>query len=188
MKRRLLNCLTHGLIIVGACALVASACASDNDGEPSEGDGTGGGAAATGGGGGDDIVIPPRGSGSIYDDLDIEDPEPAEFYFEDVPAAYEDVEGCKAFESAYPDVHSCSCDNCFEVQRQCDSLEGCREISECGIAIGCQDAFDCYLAPMAGNEMCIPIIDKWGNTGVSAALSLQLGACTVAAGCRDIPE
>jgi hypothetical protein len=163
------------LLVSATVSIAAAACSSD-DGSSPPGSG-GSGSIANGGGGG----IPPRGSGSVYEDLGIEDPQPDEHYFNEVSASYDDVEGCKAFTTAYPDIHSCSCDNCYDIQRQCDSLEGCQEISECGISIGCSDAFSCYLAP--ADAKCVPIIDKWGNTGVSAALSLRLGECTRAAGC-----
>lgn len=128
------------------------------------------------------ITVPPKTGGSIFDDLGIEDPERTETRFDQVSSPYEDVAGCKAFGSRFPEVHDCTCEHCFDVQQQCDALDGCIEIAECGIEINCFDANSCYL--LATNQKCVPIIDKWGNTGTSAALSLALSGCSQQNKCR----
>lgn len=182
----------RSFVAVAALSTVAAAACSGDGGSSTAGDNGGsngsgsggdsdGGASGSGNAGTGGLPIVSDG-GSIYKALGVEDPMPDEFHFSDVEAPYDDVAGCKAFDSAFPDVHSCSCDNCYDVQRQCDALQSCREIAECGIDIGCTDAYSCYLA--ASDPQCVPIIDKWGNTGVAVALSLQLGTCTVDAGCR----
>ena len=155
-----------------------TACSSDG----TDGDGTGG----NGGGGGDSadpLKPPPRSAnGSIFDDLGVKEPERKESYNKDVPSPYEDAAECKEFDSAFTDVHDCACDKCFKLQQQCDALQGCIEIAECGIEIGCKDANTCYL--LASNTQCVPIIDKWGNTGTASAISLALSGCMFDNGCR----
>jgi len=122
---------------------------------------------------------------SIWEFMDVEDPQPDETLYQDTASPYEDAAGCKAFENAFPEIHDCMCDKCFDVQQQCDALEGCREIAQCGIEIGCTDAYSCYLTP--ADAKCVPIIDKWGNTGLAAAVSLALSACSVEQQCRTTP-
>jgi hypothetical protein len=115
-------------------------------------------------------------SGNIWNELGVDEPERKEVRFADVKAPYTDIEGCKAFKSNVPDSHDCGCENCFDIQQQCDALPGCIEIAECGISIGCTDAYTCYLTPT--DAKCVPIIDRWGNTGVASALSLALSKCS----------
>jgi hypothetical protein len=152
--------------------------------------------AACSGEDGDDGDGEVTGDVSIYDKFGI-DPPPDDtptFRFDGVASPYEDAAGCKAFDNPFPEVHSCSCDSCFDLQRQCDALEGCREISECGVAIGCSGANDCYLGPTAPDPKdptkkgCVAVIDKWGNTGTATAIANLLGACTVEKGCRTAGE
>ena len=118
---------------------------------------------------------------SIWVKFGIDDPKPPQTIYRDKAAPYPDAAGCKAFTSAYPATHDCTCDACFDLQQQCDALPGCIEIAECGISIGCKDAYTCYLTP--ADPKCVPIIDKWGNTGLAAALSLKLGECRTTAAC-----
>jgi hypothetical protein len=135
--------------------------------------------------GADPLAPPPRSAkGSIFDDLGVDDPEHDEFIFKNVKKPYEDEAGCKAFDSRFPDEHDCACEKCFAVQQQCDALPGCIEIAECGIEIGCTDANSCYLLAPAGKQQCVPIIDRWGNTGTASALSLTLSTCTADNKCR----
>ncbi|MBM4362576.1 MAG: hypothetical protein FJ104_07835 [Deltaproteobacteria bacterium] len=110
-----------------------------------------------------------------------------EFQFTSVAEPYPagDVAACKGFVEASDPIkaiHDCSCDECGDLQRQCDALEGCQEIARCAIEIGCSDPYSCYLLPVNGK--CIPIIDKWGNTGLHTAISNRLGECTTAKKCR----
>jgi len=154
-----------GLAVLGLTStVIASACSSD-DKKDTEGDGNG-------------------QEGSIFKKLGITDPERHETIFADVKAPYTDVAGCKAFPSNVKEAHDCDCEKCFDIQQQCDALPGCIEIAECGIEIGCTDAYTCYLTPAAGKEKCVPIIDRWGNTGTAAALSLALSACSGTNNCR----
>lgn len=156
------------LASTGLAASLGAACSSTSTAtEPSGG--------PDGGGGGGD---------SIWTKFGITDPKPPTVKFEDVKSPYpEDAASCKAFtESAYPDAHSCGCDNCLALQRQCDALEGCKEVTECYIGIKCTEVYSCYLAPT--DTKCVPIVDKWGNTGLATAISLKLTDCAVAAKCR----
>lgn len=131
--------------------------------------------------------------GDIFVALGVDDTEglakdlEREFQFNTLPEPYPagDAAACKAFLEESDEikaVHDCSCDACADLQRQCDALEGCQEISRCAIKIDCSDANDCYLVPKAPD--CVPIIDKWGNTGLHTAISNRLGECTRAAACR----
>jgi hypothetical protein len=127
-------------------------------------------------------------NGSIFKKLGIKDPKSPTVIFADLKAPYADAAGCKAFPSNVQDAHDCTCDKCFSLQQQCDAIQGCIEIAECGISIGCTDAYSCYLTPIdAPVNKCVPLIDKWGNTGVAAAISLALAACAgdPANGCRE---
>jgi hypothetical protein len=146
-------------------------CSSDEGGE-------------TGDPSADPLAPPPRTSGTIFKDLGVDEPKRDETRFEEVAAPYADEAGCKAFDTKFPEAHDCQCENCFALQQQCDALPGCIEIAECGIEIGCTDAYSCYLTAPAGKQQCVPIIDRWGNTGTASALSLALSGCSGASKCR----
>jgi hypothetical protein len=118
------------------------------------------------------------------------------------PFAYETVEdpwpeetaaACKAFvpeegPDPYQEYRACACDTCIELMHQCDALQSCREIRQCGLDKGCADPNACYLAPRPGprdpeGKGCVEVIDKWGNIGLGTYLSRKLGECTAAASC-----
>lgn len=163
-----------GLCVAGLASLSFAACSSDD--EPTDTNNENG------------ELAPRDKSKSVYDQLGVEDPKANETKYADKKAPYEDVAGCKAFDAEYPEIHDCTCDKCFDLQQQCDALDGCIEIAECAISIGCKDAYSCYLAPspaVPDSRKCIPIVDKWGNTGLASAVSLALAACLDSNGCRQ---
>ena len=120
----------------------------------------------------DDAVKP---SGSKLGKLDID---ASAFEYEDIESPWETVEECKAFDDDAS--RACACDNCADLTRQCDALQGCIEIRDCNRATGCAGANECYLFPGAP---CVGVIDRWSNSSVSASVSLDLGDCMTAAGC-----
>jgi hypothetical protein len=166
-----------------------NACSSNSD---STGRGQPGGTEADAGG---DIytklgVTPPSATG------DDGTPTPVPFLYESVPSPYDDgdVAACKAFTSPdapanfHTEQRGCICDNCFDLERQCDALQGCQQIMKCILDIGCTDSNSCYLAPQKtaldpDAKGCVDVIDLWGNAGVATALSNQIGDCEKAAGC-----
>ncbi len=152
---------------MGACA---RGTVGDGEGDPSETTQTTQAATSA------------SGDASIFTRMGIDDPKAPEFDFDTVAKPYDDAAGCKAFSTNIKPQHDCSCDSCFDIQQQCDALPGCIEIAECGTSIGCSDAYTCYLTPT--DTKCVPIIDKWGNTGVSAALSLALATCRTNNSCN----
>jgi hypothetical protein len=144
------------------------------------------------------------GGGGIYRKLGVTPPgaknedgekTPTGFDFGTVKSPYEDADGCKAFTSKdmpkgfHAPERDCLCDNCFDLQRQCDALVGCQEIMHCVLEIGCTDANSCYLGPPKKpgvdpeGKGCIEVIDRWGNGGVATALSNIIGDCTKANNC-----
>jgi hypothetical protein len=163
--------LTHRAVSLVASLLwpvALAACESDSE-DPTGASGSGGGPA-----GGN------SGSSDIYEKLGIDRPpeDTPDFTYADLPAPYEDVDGCKAFSDRDPDIRSCACDSCFELMRQCDALEGCREMFQCMIEQECVDVNDCYFG-----GKCTEIIDRWGNTGASTAISRRLGTCSRESNC-----
>jgi len=163
-------------VVLAAAVLAASGCAGDEAEADEEG-----GTEPQG-----DAGVP----GNVFEKLGVEKPDLSnEFQFNSIPEPYPegDVDACKAFGADNPitkDVRDCSCEKCADLQRQCDALEGCLEVSTCAIEIGCNDAYTCYLIP--SDAKCVPIIDKWGNTGLHTATSNRLGECTAAQQCRTI--
>ena len=169
--------------IAGVFVLGASACSSD--------------ATPTGSGGNSDggvdiytkLGVAPPGT-----KLDDGTPTPVPYRYDQVKSPYDSTDGCKSFSSAdFPagfmtDARSCLCDNCFDLQQQCDALQGCQQEMNCILSIGCTDSNSCYLAPAMTSldpmgKGCVTVIDQWGNSGVSTALANQIGDCGKANGC-----
>lgn len=114
---------------------------------------------------------------------------PMPFDFGTVKSPYDDIAGCKAFSSDdtpkgfHTTERACLCENCFDLQQQCDALKGCQQIMKCVLDIGCTDANTCYLGPSKTpadpeGKGCIEVIDLWGNGGVATALSNIIGDCS----------
>jgi hypothetical protein len=167
IKRFVMASVTRALALVvmsfSGIAL-GVACGGEDDGDSS-------GSAGSGGGGGSPGAAD---GGDIYDQLGIDPPpeDTPDFTYSDVPAPYEDIDGCKAFSDTYPDERGCMCDNCFDLMQQCDALQGCQEMFECQLEQQCVDENDCYFG-----GKCTEIYDRWGNTGASTALSRLIGTC-----------
>jgi hypothetical protein len=149
-----------------------------------------------------DVTTPGAGDGDagggIYGKLGVTPPRaknddgektPVPFDFGTATSPYEDAAGCKAFSSedtpkgVHVSERSCLCDHCFDLQRQCDALQGCQQIMKCVLDIGCTDASTCYLGPPKTavdpeGKGCIAVIDLWGNGGVATALSNIIGDCS----------
>src|SRR6185312_15601737 len=102
-----------GLCVAGLASLSFAACSSDD--QPAET--------------GTSELAPRDKSKSVFDQLGVEDPKDSETRYADKKAPYTDPAGCKAFDAAYPAIHDCTCDKCFELQQQCDALTGCIEIA-----------------------------------------------------------
>jgi len=120
----------------------------------------------------DDAVRPGE---SRLGELDLEAPA---FEYEDIEAPWETVDECYAFGD--DSNRTCLCDACTELMRECDALEGCTEIRACSLATGCTGPNECYLLPGAP---CTRVIDRWSNSSVSTAVSLDIMECTTAEGC-----
>jgi len=160
------------------------------------------GGCATAGSGGDDIGMSTAAAAStapdIFAKLGIAPPSstfadggatPQPFAYDEVQAPYSDAAGCKAFSSQTAQAtRDCLCDNCFALEQQCDALDHCIEIVDCGNRIGCTDAYSCYLTPAKSaadptGAGCVTEIDSAGNGSVSAALSLQIQQCRATSKC-----
>ncbi|HEX4337407.1 MAG TPA: hypothetical protein VH062_15935 [Polyangiaceae bacterium] len=148
------------------------------------------------------------GGGDIYKTVGVAPPAasadgtatPVPYRYDQVKSPYDDGDAaaCKAFSSDdlpagfKTDERSCLCDSCFMIQRECDALIGCQQIMNCILSIGCTDSNSCYLAPQKtaldpDAKGCVDVIDKWGNSGVSTALSNQIGDCGKMNGCLMAP-
>jgi hypothetical protein len=150
-------------------AIVAAACSSDSGTDDPETSGSG------------QFEVPHIDAGPIpepFSYADVEDPWP-----EETAAA------CKAYTppenttEPYPEYRACACDTCLEWMHQCDAIQSCREIRECGLDKGCTTPNACYLAPVPNardpeGAGCVEVIDKWGNTGLGTYLSRRLADCT----------
>src|ERR1700753_3374794 len=136
--------LGFGITVTG-CIACAIACASDNKSSTAE----------------DNNPPQVMEDGGIYSKLGVPVPAasadggltPQPFLFETVKSPYDDAAGCKSFTSDtikagdHADERSCLCDNCFMLHQQCDALQGCQEIMQCILDIGCTDSNSCYLGP-----------------------------------------
>lgn len=121
-------------------------------------------------------------------ELDV-DPEEWELYdFSQLELPHETPEECvEVAADLYGDIEGanegagCICENCLDLQQECDALPGCIEIRRCALETGCTDEFSCYLLPGAP---CVEVTDQWGNAGVAAAVSLELNRCSSDSECQ----
>jgi hypothetical protein len=110
---------------------------------------------------------------------------PPVYDFSALKIPFESSEKCKAtFSKKYQDtspVTTCRCDQCLDKMQECEAVPGCVEIMACSNRTGCRNEFDCYLFPGAG---CQEVIDRWGNSSLATAISIDIMACTDAKACR----
>ena len=105
--------------------------------------------------------------------------------FSEFELPYETAEECIAHADAtdnFFDATECACDNCLDIMQECDVLQGCVAIRNCGFETGCRGAFECYLLPDAP---CVEVINNFGNASAGAAISLALGECEMSTGCLE---
>ncbi|HEX5658303.1 MAG TPA: hypothetical protein VFX59_13970 [Polyangiales bacterium] len=110
-------------------------------------------------------------------------PEPR--HFSELTLPFNDAPACIATNSKkHQDDSSltgCRCNACLELMQECEAVQGCQEIVACSNRTGCLDEFSCYLFPGA---QCASIIDRWGNSSIATAISLEIMACTTTHNCR----
>jgi hypothetical protein len=131
-----------------------------------------------------DGAPPPYDAGDIFGLLCVANPNESTFVYSSVPAPYTDTAGCMAYQvsgqAGYAASRTCLCQNCYALEQQCDSIEGCREIQTCALKTGCNNVDSCYL--VSGD--CATVINAWGNGSVATGLSEEIMNCAADAGCQ----
>lgn len=122
----------------------------------------------------DDGGLPTYTGPDIFPFLCIEPPNVTPFVYASLKAPYTTPAACKTFDSAvgHATARACLCDSCFELQQQCDALQGCQAIQKCGFDTGCKGTDGCYYS-----GTCAQPIDNAGTGSVSTALAGGLETC-----------
>jgi hypothetical protein len=125
-----------------------------------------------------DGALPPYDAGDVFALLCVANPNEVDFAYASLPAPYadNDTAACEAFnplDAGHASARACLCQNCFELQRQCDAVPGCQAIQKCAEDTGCNNADSCYLIGGA----CTTVINQWGNGSVATGLSSMLMTC-----------